>query len=86
MRVLPRGADADACDADVVRLMGKTMEMLVLYGRIEVEVVFVCELGGGRGRVQMQVELAVKLARNACFCHAKTRRVPSHFNCVWPSV
>jgi hypothetical protein len=49
LRVLPRRADVG--DADVVSLMGKTMEMFVLYGRIEVEVVFVCELGGGGGRV-----------------------------------
>jgi hypothetical protein len=58
LRVLLRGADAG--DADVVRLMGKTMEEVVWYGRIEV--VFVCELEGGRVQMQVEVESGGKLA------------------------
>jgi hypothetical protein len=42
LRVLLSGADAG--DADAVRLMVKTMEVVVWYGWIEV--VFVCKLGG----------------------------------------
>jgi hypothetical protein len=41
LRVLLRGADAG--DADGVRLVAKTMKVLVWYGLIEV--VFACEVG-----------------------------------------